>query len=318
MRTLLSALLLVTCVLTGQAAQADSIHFVIPAGAGGGLDGTARAVGNDMRELGLIDNASFENITGGGGARAMSNFIQNARRHQGSLLVNSTPMVIRTLQGMFPQTYHDLIPVAGVIANYGAFIVRADSDLQGWHDVVAALRENPRALNVGGGSVRGSMDHVVLAMAVEAADIDPRAVRYVPYDAGGNAMLALLGGEVGLLSTGLGESMSYIESGDVRVLAITAPEPHPDFADIPTLKALGYDMSFANWRGFFAPPGLPEAEVTAHRARFRTLVASEPWQRTLSRYGWTSLYLEGDDFLDYLAEQEAQLATVMQNLGFLR
>jgi putative tricarboxylic transport membrane protein len=315
MRTRLGALLLAVCALTVPAAQADSIHFVIPAGAGGGLDGTARAVGNDLRELGLIDNASFENITGGGGARAMSNFIQNARRHQGSLLVNSTPMVIRTLQGMFPHSYHDLIPVAGVIANYGAFIVRADSPLQAWDDVVAALRDNPRAINVGGGSVRGSMDHVVLAMALEAAEIDPRAVRYVPYDGGGNAMLSLLGGEVGLLSTGLGESMNYIESGDVRVLAITAQDPHPDF---PTLKALGYDMSFANWRGFFAAPGLPEAQVAMHRERFRTLVASEPWQRTLSRYGWTSLYLEGDDFVDYLAEQEAQLAAVMQNLGFLR
>jgi putative tricarboxylic transport membrane protein len=299
-------------------AHAQSVHFLIPAGAGGGLDGTARAVGATLRELGLIETASFENMTGGGGARAMSHFIQSAPRLQHALIVNSTPLVVRTLQGLFPHTYHDLVPIASVIGNYGAFVVRADSPLEHWEDVVAALRDNPRALNVGGGSVRGSMDHVVLALAVAAAGIDPRGVRYVPYDAAGQANLALLGNEVHLLSTGLGEVMPFYRSGDMRILAITAPQRHDAFPELPTLIDAGYEVSFVNWRGFFGPPGLSPEHAVAHRERFEAMVASDAWRDVRTRYGWIDLYMTGDDFVRLLADQERLLAQTMRQLGFLQ
>jgi putative tricarboxylic transport membrane protein len=313
----LGVLLLLLALSATLAAQRASIHFLIPAGAGGGLDGTARVVGATLRELGLIETASFENMTGGGGARAMSHFVQSAPRMQHALIVNSTPLVVRTLQGLFPHSYRDLVPIASVIGNYGAFVVLADSPLKSWDEVVAALQENPRALNVGGGSVRGSMDHVVLAMAVAAAGIDPPSVRYVPYDAAGQANLALLGGEVHMLSTGLGEVMSFLRSGDMRVLAITAPQRHADFPELPTLADSGYDVSFVNWRGFFGPPGLPEAEAEVHRARLDAMVASDAWRDAKARHGWIDLYLTGDDFLRLLIDQERQLEETMRQLRFI-
>jgi threonine dehydrogenase-like Zn-dependent dehydrogenase len=111
-RVLATALLCLGLLcLDAPRAEADAVHFLIPAGAGGGLDGTARAVGATLRDLGLVDNASFENMTGGGGARAMSHFVQSAPRLQHALLVNSTPLVVRTLQGLFPHPYHDLVPI---------------------------------------------------------------------------------------------------------------------------------------------------------------------------------------------------------------
>lgn len=152
----------------------ERVHFLIPAGAGGGWDGTARAVGRILKQTAIVDRVSFENLSGGGGGRAIAHFVETAARQSDTLLVSSTPIVIRALQGLYPHSFRDLIPVAAVIADYGGFAVRADSPLETWDQVVAMLRSDPRSLRVGGGSVRGNVDHLVAAMAVAAAGGDPR------------------------------------------------------------------------------------------------------------------------------------------------
>ena len=81
---------------TAQAApQIDSIHFLIPGGAGGGWDGTARGTGEALMAAGLVGSASYENMSGGGGGKAIGYLIENAESNYGTLMVNSTPIVIR-------------------------------------------------------------------------------------------------------------------------------------------------------------------------------------------------------------------------------
>ncbi len=81
---------------TAQAApQIDSIHFLIPGGAGGGWDGTARGTGEALMAAGLVGSASYENMSGGGGGKAIGYLIENAESNHGTLMVNSTPIVIR-------------------------------------------------------------------------------------------------------------------------------------------------------------------------------------------------------------------------------
>ena len=304
--------------LAVSAFAAERVHIVIPAGPGGGLDGTAREVGRVFIELGLLDQVSFENVSGGGGGRAMAYFLENADRFEAPLLVNSTPLLVRSLQGLFPYSFRDLTPVAALVADYGVFVVRADDPRQSWEAVAQELNGNPRAFAVGGGSARGSLDHIVLAMALRLVDVDARAVRYLPYDGGGKAMLALLGGEVDLLSTGLGETMPFIEADQVRVLATTAPARVPAIAEAPTFTELGYPLAFANWRGLFGPPEMDAEALEEHLARLATLSDSESWQSTLRRRGWDDLTMTGSSFAAYLEAQERQLKEVMVDIGFVQ
>ncbi len=294
---------------------AERLHIVIPAGPGGGLDGTAREAGRVLRELELVDQISYENVSGGGGGRAMAYFIENAGRFDAPLLVNSTPLVLRSLQGLFPFSFRDLTPVAALVADYGIFVVPAKSEFADWPAVVAALKENPRALKVGGGSVRGSLDHIVLALALQAAGVDARAVRYLPYDGGGKAMLALLGGEVDLLSTGLGESIGFLGADQAAALAVTAPHRVPAIAEAPTLVELGYPVTFANWRGLFGPPGMSEEARNAVTERLAAMAASEPWHAVLRQRGWAPIDSSGDAFRAFLNAQETVLADTMRELG---
>ena len=180
----------------------DSVHFLIPGGAGGGWDGTARGTGEALTESGLVGTASYENMSGGGGGVAIGYLIENAESQYGTLMVNSTPIVIRSLTGVFPYNFSDLTLVAGTIGDYATLVVNADSDIESMDDLLAAYRADPQGTAIGGGSVPGGMDHLVAAMVMEAAGEDPLEVTYIPYDTGGPAMAALLSGEIAALSTG--------------------------------------------------------------------------------------------------------------------
>ena len=295
----------------------DSIHFLIPGGAGGGWDGTARGTGEALTEAGLVGKASYENMSGGGGGKAIGYLIENAESQHGTLMVNSTPIVIRSLTGVFPQNFRDLTLVAGTIGDYAAIVVGKDSPINSMEDLLAAYKADPRGTAVGGGSVPGGMDHLVAAMVMEAAGEDPTAVKYIPYDAGGKAMAALLSGEIAALSTGFSEAIDLANAGEVKIIGVTADERVDSYPDAPTMKEQGLDTTFVNWRGFFAAPGLPEDKLAAYQDALAKMYDTPEWEEVRARNGWVNIHNSGDDFRAFLEDQEQAIGDLMKKLGFL-
>jgi putative tricarboxylic transport membrane protein len=305
--------------VVGPAAAADveSVHFLIPGGAGGGWDGTARGTGEALTKAGIVGKATYENMSGGGGGKAIGYLIENAKSSHGTLMVNSTPIVIRSLTKRFPQNFRDLTMIAGTIGDYAAFVVSKDSPINSFKDLVAAYDKNPRKVAIGGGSVPGGMDHLVAALAMEAAGKDPTAVKYIPYDAGGKAMAALLSGEIQALSTGFSEAVGMAQAGEARIIGVTSAERVPAFPDAPTLKEQGYDAEFVNWRGFFADPELPADQRKMYIDALGKMYDTPEWEAVRARNGWVNIYQPGDEFTAFLEEQEKVIATLMKKLGFL-
>ena len=299
------------------AAELESIHFLIPGGAGGGWDGTARGTGEALTKSGIVGKASYENMSGGGGGKAIGYLIENANSNQNTLMVNSTPIVIRSLVGRFPYSFRDLTLIAGTIGDYAAFVVSKDSPFRSFKDLVKAYRSNPRSIAFGGGSVPGGMDHLVAALAIEAARQDPTRLKYIPYDAGGKAMAALLSGEIKVLSTGFSEAVSMANAGEVRIIGVTSAERVPAYQDAPTLEEQGYDAEFVNWRGFFAAPGLPAAKADEFRLALADMYATPEWEAVRARNGWVNIYKPGGEFADFLENQERAVKNMMIKLGFL-
>ena len=295
----------------------DSIHFLIPGGAGGGWDGTARGTGEALTGAGLVGSASYENMSGGGGGKAIAHLIENAESNHGTLMVNSTPIVIRSLTGVFPQSFRDLTLVAGTIGDYAAVVVGKDSPINSMDELLAAYRADPNGTAVGGGSVPGGMDHLVAAMVMQASGEDPTAVKYIPYDAGGDAMAALLSGEIDALSTGFSEAVALAEAGEVKILGVTSDERVAAYADAPTMKEQGLDTSFVNWRGFFAAPGLPADQLAAYQDAITKMYDTPEWEAVRSRNGWVNIHNTGDDFRAFLEKQEQEIGDLMRKLGFL-
>lgn len=296
----------------------EELHFLIPGGAGGGWDGTARGVGKALLDSKLLEQASFENMSGGGGGKALNHLITTAHRQQGTLLVNSTPIIIRSLTGVFPQSFRDLTPVAAVIADYAALVVPKNSKYQTLQQMLDDFKKNPRSVKVAGGSVKGSMDHLVPAMIVKAAGGNPLKLVYVPYDAGGKAMAGLLSGDTQVLSTGFGEALGLAKQGEVRILAVTADERLAQAPEVSTVKEAGVDVTFANWRGFFGAPGLPETKAQAYRDLLKKMYATPEWEDVRSKRGWQNLYKPGAEFTAFLEDQEKAIGSMMRELGFIR
>jgi len=299
------------------AADVESIHFIIPGGAGGGWDGTARGTGEALTKSGLVANASYENMSGGGGGKAIGFMIENAESNSGTLMVNSTPIVIRSLVGRFPHNFRDLTMIAGTIGDYAAFVVSKDSSLKTFNDLVAAYKADPKSVAIGGGSVPGGMDHLVVAQAMQAAGQDPTKVKYIPYDAGGKAMAALLSGEIQALSTGFSEAVGLANAGEVRIIGITSAERNDAAPDAPTLKEQGIDAEFVNWRGFFGAPGLSADKADAYRAVIAKMYDTPAWEEVRARNGWVNIHNSGDDFVTFLEAQEKVIKDLMTKLGFL-
>ena len=324
MLKLLKVALATSAMLLGaqSMAQADGhqvvgeIKFLIPGGAGGGWDGTARGTGEALTKSGLVGTASYENMSGGGGGKAIAHIIET--KDQGTLMVNSTPIVIRSLTKVFPQSFRDLTPIAGTIGDYGAMVVNKDSAINDFAGLVSAYQADPANVAVGGRSVAGGMDHLIAALVMKNAGADATKVKYIPYDAGGKAMAGLLSGEIKALATGFGEAIELARQGEVKILCVTSQARVAAMDSVPTCDEAGSKgTSFVNWRGFFAAPGLPADKKAAYIAALEKMYATPEWATVRDRNGWVDIFNADADFVKFLEGQEEQIGGLMRELGFL-
>ncbi|MDA7486387.1 tripartite tricarboxylate transporter substrate-binding protein [Candidatus Pelagibacter bacterium] len=316
---LFSAILLFSATATNSIAM-DKIHFVIGGGAGGGWDGTARGTGEALTKSGMLKSASFENMSGGGGGKALAFMINTKPKN--TILVQSTPLVLRSITrhegyvtGSGVLSYKDVTPIAGVIGDYGAIAVAKNSPYKNFKDVVDAYKKNPSSIKMAGGSVRGSMDHLIGALAFQAAGANPNDVAYIPYDAGGKALAGLLSGETQIISTGLGELMGARDQ--VRIIGITAPSRVADAPDAPTLKEQGYDVQFVNWRGFFGPPNMSNKDKKALSTMLGKVMETPEWEAVRKRNAWVNIYNSDKDFVKFLDAQTVEMTALMKKLGVI-
>jgi len=316
---LFSAIVLFSATATNSIAM-DKIHFVIGGGAGGGWDGTARGTGEALTKSGMLKSASFENMSGGGGGKALAFMINTKPKN--TILVQSTPLVLRSITrhegyvtGSGVLSYKDVTPIAGVIGDYGAIAVAKNSPYKNFKDVVDAYKKNPSSIKMAGGSVRGSMDHLIGALAFQAAGANPNDVAYIPYDAGGKALAGLLSGETQIISTGLGELMGARDQ--VRIIGITAPSRIADAPDAPTLKEQGYDVQFVNWRGFFGPPNMSNKDKKALSTMLGKVMETPEWEAVRKRNAWVNIYNSDKDFVKFLDAQTVEMTALMKKLGVI-
>lgn len=311
-----SAIMLSAGATIASAQTVEEIKFLIPGGAGGGWDGTARGTGEALTKSGIVGAASYENMSGGGGGKAIAHIIET--KDQNMLMVNSTPIVIRSLQKVFPQSFRDLTPIAGTIGDYGAIVVGKNSDINDLAGLLAAYQADPTSVAIGGGSVAGGMDHLIAALVMKNAGENPTDVKYIPYDAGGKAMAGLLSGEIKALTTGFGEAIELARQGEVKVLCVTSMKRLDASPDTPTCDEAGSKgTDFVNWRGFFAAPDLPEEKKAMFVAAIEKMYATPEWVAVRDRNGWVEIFNPGDDFTKFLEQQEEEVGNLMKELGFL-
>ncbi|MED1440425.1 tripartite tricarboxylate transporter substrate binding protein [Aeribacillus composti] len=295
------------------------IMFVAPSGAGGGWDLTARAITKILDETNLVKQTmTVENKPGGGGTVFMAEYATQDKNNDYKLFVNSPPIIINNLkaEGNSPYGYQDTTPLAQLTKDFGAIVVRADSKFQSMSQLLDAIKQNPKSVTVAGGSAPGSMDHLVAILPIYKSGIDPKIVKYVSYDGGGEAIAALLGGNTDVIATDASSVGEYVKAGKVRVLAVSAPERLGGvLKDAPTLKELGIDAEFTIWRGVFGPKQMSDDAKKFWENTFKKLSEHEKWKEELTKQGWEPEYKGSKEFTQFLQEQEQLISDMLKSLG---
>lgn len=289
----------------------SSIRMFIPAGPGGGWDGTGRAIEQVLRGAGKVGSFQFENVGGAGGTVGLPRFM--ARRGQGdTMMVGGAVMVGAVLTNKTPVGLKDVTPIARLTSEAGVIVVPASSPHQTIASFMAALKANPGGTAVGGGSA-GGIDHITLGMMLKSVGRNAREASYVAYAGGGPAQAAILGAQVAAGISGLSEFSEQVKAGRMRALATTG-ETRTDPA-IPTLKESGIDVVAANWRGVFGAPAISAAQKDALVKLMTDMHALPAWKEMLATRGWDDAFLAGDAFAQYIAKDTAETEAVLKDLG---
>jgi putative tricarboxylic transport membrane protein len=193
-----------------------------------------------------------------------------------ALIVGGYVMVGAILTNQSPVTLKDVTPIARLTGEYEAIVVPAASDIKTMADLVAKLKQDPGSVSWGGGSAGGT-DHIAVGLIAKASGVDPTKINYVAFSGGGEALAAILGGQVTAGVSGYGEFESQVKAGQLRLLAVSS-DKRIDGVDAPTLKEAGTDVSVQNWRMVAAAPGLTPEQTAAVTADFDKLSKSASWQ----------------------------------------
>lgn len=295
------------------------MEFIAPAGAGGGWDTTIRMVAKTLQDEKLVPvPMPVTNRTGGGGGVNLA-YMQTKRGADDLISVYSPPLLFIKLNGTSKYGYQDTTPIARLIADYGAFYVSKNSKFKTMKDVLDAIKANPGSVKIGGGSAAGSMDHIVFLYVAKAYGIkDLRKIQYIAFqDSTGPTQL--MGGFIDVLSSDIASLRGLVESGDVRILGITAPNRIGTgiVATYPTMKEQGIDAEFANWRGLFGAPGMPEYALKYWRETIAKMVKTETWKKVMAEQSWTPAYMDAPEFKAFLDNVNEEYKEIFEELGIL-
>ena len=291
----------------------DSLNMFVPAAPGGGWDGTARAIEKAAKAAGLVGNMPFENVGGAGGMVGLPRYV-NQRKGQGnSLMVAGSVMVGAAIANKSPVTMRNVTPVARLTEEAGVIVVPASGKLKTWKDLAAALKANPKAVPVAGGSAGGT-DHLLLGMIIKALGGNARDAAYVAFAGGGPANAAILGGQVAAGISGWSEFEAQIAAGKMVALAVSGNRRIPG-VDVPTLSELGVKVTAANWRGVFAPPGITKPQRDALTEFVTKLHDSAAWKQELQTRKWTDVFLTDAAFEREIDADIRETEQVMKDLG---
>ena len=319
---ILAALFAPALVAPAAAFEPESTECIAPSGAGGGWDFTCRLVGKTMQDLGLVPGTmQVINMAGGGGGVAYSNVVTKRGDDNDLIVAASSATATRLAQGAYPGNTMDQVRWVGAVgADYGVIGVAGDSPLNSLSELVEKLKAEPGSIAFAGGSAVGGWDHLkVLNLADKAGIEDLRRIKYVAFPGGGEAITQILAGSVQAFTGDLSEAKGFVDSGDLKVLAILAPERlSGDFEKFPTATEQGVDVVGANWRGFYVPGEMSDDAYAYWVDAIKKVNASEQWQTVMKTNGLATLDITGDEFQAYVKESIDNIQELSREIGLIQ
>lgn len=292
------------------------VELIVPWAAGGGTDGVARAVGNQLSEA-LGTQVNVVNRTGGSGVIGHQ-AIASAQPDGQTLGLTTVEIGMMHWQGLTDLTSEKLTGIAQMNADPAGLTVSEDSPWETSEELIAFIEANPGEL-VASGTGQGGIWHLALIGMLLEAGLEPDAVSWVPSEGAAPALQELVAGGIDLSSSSLGENKTMLDSGRAKALAVMGPEPAASFPDVPTLQeSAGLDYEMAVWRGITGPSGMEDNVVAELECHLEVIADSKEFGEYMSNLGLGVMFRGADEFTEYMAEDDAQKGEIMEAAGLAK
>ena len=318
-----AALLLVGCALVAASLPAVAqnypnrpISLIVPWGAGGGTDATARIVASLLeRELG--QPVTVVNRTGGSGVVGHS-AIAMAAPDGYTIGIATVEIGMMHWQGLTELSGASYTPLGLVNADPAGVQVRADAPYKTINELLAAIKANPGKFKASG-TGQGGIWHLAIAGLLLDQKIDPAALPWVPSNGAAPGLQDMIAGGVEVAPVSLPEARSLIDAGKVKSLVIMSDKPSALYPNVPTLKsATGSDWTMAAWRGIVAPKGIPAAARDKLGAALKKVAASKDYTDFMAKQGYGVIYAGPEDFAKFMAKSDAEVGATMKAVGIAK
>jgi putative tricarboxylic transport membrane protein len=324
----LSVLTLTACNNANETASAGADEFagpsrpecIAPAKPGGGFDLTCKLAQSGLRDTGILtDPMRVTYMPGGVGAVAYNKIVANDRSNEDAIIAFSTGSILNLSQGKFGKfTEKDVKWLAAVGTDYGAIAVNADSPIKDLAGLVAELKSNPKAISFAAGGSVGGQDWMQTAILAKAVGVSPSDMTYVAMEGGGEAITAVMGNHVTVVSAGIAEIMPQATAGKLRVLAVFADERlGGSMADIPTAVEQGYDVTWPVVRGYYMGPDVSPAAYDWWKASFDKMLADPKFAELREQQELLPFSMTGDELEQYVYKRTGELRELSAEYGLV-
>lgn len=313
--------LLTSAAFTFVAGSAFATECIAPANPGGGWDFTCRQVGKILFDIGQVSApVQVTNLAGAGGGLAYSTVVAERNTDADLIVAASSATTTRLAQKAFGEATADQVRWVGAIgADPGVIVVAADSPFQSLGDMVEAIKADPGSVAFAGGSAAGGFDHMKPLQVMKAAGFtDIGSIKYIGVDGGADAITQTIGGFTQAMTGDMSEIVGFINSGEVRALAVLTEERVPGFENIPTAREQGFDVVAVNWRGLYVPGGISDDEFMAWAEKLQAVADSDEWKQAMTDNGLAPFTKVGPDFQNWVDQVIADTEALSKEIGVIQ
>jgi len=307
-----------------QSAAHSSALCIAPAKPGGGMAVTCKLVqkGLQLPAAGAAqDNpVKISYLPGGIGAVAWNSIVTQRRAEADTLVAFSGGSLMNLAQGKYGDANAGNVRwVAAIGVDYGMIAVRSDSPYKTLRDLLDALKKDPSKLTIGAAGTVGSQDWLKISMLARQYQINPRHLRFVALEGGGEAFTALRAGHVQVVSGDASEATLHSLDGEIRVLAVLSEQRLPGtLADVPTAREQGMAVSWPIVRGVYMGPQVSDADYQRWVSTFNKMLATPEFERLRARHGLYPFALSGDKLSAYVKKTVEDYRKQSDQLGLIR
>jgi len=296
-----------------------NVEIVVPNPPGGSNDKTARSLERLILAGKLLPvSLSISNKSGGGGSIAYT-YVQQRAPDPHVLVVAGPAILTNHIVGSSPLRHTDLAPVASLFDDYTVFAVAANSPMKTGRDLIERLRKDPKSVTIGFSPLLGSHNHIAAGLLMKTIGGNARDLKVVAFKGSADAVTAVLGNHIDLVTTAAGNIAPHVAAGRMRVLGITAAKRFPgEFANVPTWREQGADFTFGAWRSIFGPRGMTPQQIAYWEGLLRKVTEAPEWKDELEKNIWSDVFTGSAQFAKDLEQDYAAMRAVLVDLGLAK